>query len=305
MPKMPKTIEELKRELQIRETELSKLQFQREELLKELSAAEKQRAALTGEAEHTPSPTPISTPTPPPGGDTITIDCGGGVHMTLIKIPAGTFQMGTNSKDYDGLSYSRPVHQVTISQAFYMGKYLVTQEQYQAVMGTNPSHFTGDPNRPVEMVSWNDAVAFCQALATKSGYNIRLPSEAEWEYACKADKGNVDTKYYFGDDDSQLGTYAWYNSNSGSTTHAVGTRTGNSFGLYDLSGNVWEWCNDWYGSYSSSSVPDPTGPSSGTYRVHRGGSWDSDDYLCRSSLRRWSSPTLTININGFRVVSGN
>ncbi len=255
--------------------------------------------------------TPTPTPTPQPGGDTITIDCGNGVTMTLIKIPAGSFMMGTNSTDYSWLSSSRPVHQVTISQAFYMGKYEVTQAQYQAVMGTNPSYFQ-DPNKPVEQVSWNDAVAFCQALAAKSGHTIRLPSEAEWEYACKADEGNVDTKYYFGDDDSQLGTYAWYYSNSGNTTHAVGTRTANSFGLYDMSGNVWEWCQDvWHSDYSGTGRPDDgsawtTGGDQGN-RVFRGGAWSHDgiDYVCRSANRNGSAPSLTCNYVGFRVVSGN
>ena len=285
---MTKTIEELQRELP-----------------KELSAEEKQRAAPTGMAAT--SLTPISTP--PLGDDTITIDCGGGAQMILVKIPAGSFQMGTNSTDYEWLSYSRPVHQVTISQAFYMGKYEVTQEQYQAVMGTNPSCFTGDVKRPVERVSWDDAVAFCQALAAKSGYNIRLPSEAEWEYACKADKGNVDTKYYFGDDESQLGTYAWYNSNSGSTSHAVGTKAANSFGLFNMSGNVYEWCQDvWHKTYNETDRPDEgsvwTTGGDQSNRVLRGGSWGNGDSNCRSSFRLRCTPSYTGNNDGFRVVSG-
>jgi formylglycine-generating enzyme required for sulfatase activity len=238
------------------------------------------------------------------GGDTLTVDCGGGVMMTLVKIPAGPFMMGTNSTDYDWLSVSRPVHQVTISQAFYMGKYEVTQEQYEAVMGKNPSQFQGAKN-PVEQVLWNDAVAFCRALSAKSGRSIRLPSEAEWEYACKADKGNVDTKYYFGDDETQLANHAWYGANSGSTTHLCGQKLPNSFGLFDMSGNVWEWCNDWYGSYSSSPVTDPTGPSSGDFRVLRGGSWRRDVYYCRSSYRFGNSPSGPDDYGGFRVVVGN
>jgi formylglycine-generating enzyme required for sulfatase activity len=185
-----------------------------------------------------------------------------------------------------------------------MGKYEVTQAQYQAVMGTTPSQFKG-PDKPVEMVSWNDAVSFCQALSAKSGRSIRLPSEAEWEYACKADKGNVDTKYYFGDDETQLANHAWYGANSGSTTHLCGQKLPNSFGLYDMSGNVWEWCNDWHGSYASGDQTDPTGPSSGDVRVLRGGAWNNYANNCRSSLRGWSTPTVTDDNCGFRVVVGN
>jgi eukaryotic-like serine/threonine-protein kinase len=254
----------------------------------------------------TPDPNDNTTP----AGNTITVDCGNGVTMELVKILAGTFEMGTNSTDYDWLKYSRPVHQVTISKAFYMGKYEVTQAQYQAVMGNNPSYFSGAPNKPVESVSWSDAVAFCQALTTKSGHNIRLPSEAEWEYACKADNGSVDTKFYFGDDESQLGNYAWYYNNSDNTTHTVGTKIPNSFGLYDMAGNVWEWCNDWWGDYYYASSPstDPPGPSSASAnggRVLRGSSWYINDLGGRSSLRVWIVPTGMNSDVGFRVVWGN
>jgi formylglycine-generating enzyme required for sulfatase activity len=196
---------------------------------------------------------------------------------------------------------------VTISQVFYMGKYEVTQAQYQAVMGTNPSRFK-DPDKPVEKVSRNDAVAFCQTLSAKSGRSIRLPSEAEWEYACKADKGNVDAKYYFGDDENQLASYAWYDVNSGSSTRTVGTRTGNSFGLFDIYGNVWEWCQDvWHSDYTGAPTNGSAWTAGGdqTLRVLRGGSWHFNAYYCRSSVRLWYSPTLAYVTNGFRVVVGN
>ncbi len=249
-----------------------------------------------------------ATYTSSPSGNTIAIDCSNGVMMELVKIPTGSFQMGTNSTDDNWLSYSRPVHQVTISKFFYMGKYEVTQEQYQAVMGTNPSYFTGDAKRPVEQVSWDDAVAFCQALATKSGYNIRLPSEAEWEYACKADKGNVDKKYYFGDDETQLGNYAWYADNSQSTTHAVGTRTPNSFGFYDMSGNVWELCQDVaHKDYINAPTDGIAWTTGGDQSIHvlRGGAYDGSSLSNRSSLRFGVAVSDKFSDYGFRVVLGN
>ncbi len=226
--------------------------------------------------------------------------------MTLVKIPAGTFAMGTGSMDYDWLGRSRPVHPVTISRAFFIGKYEVTQAQYEAVMGVDPSFFTGDNNRPVEQINWNEATAFCEALKIKSGYNVHLPSEAQWEYACKADHGNEDTNYHFGNDPHQLPDYAWHGVNSGGTTWAVGKKLPNSFGLYDMCGNVWEWCNDWYAEdyYSSSPSTDPPGPSSGTLRVLRGGAYNSFEYSCRSASRHYGVPSEADADYGFRVVVG-
>jgi hypothetical protein len=175
-----------------------------------------------------------------------------------------------------------------------MGKFEVTQEQYRAVMGTNPSYFTGDMNLPVEEVSWEDAVAFCQALSTRVGRTIRLPSEAEWEYACKA--GGGDTKYYFGNDDAQMGNYMWYEYNSGGTTHVVGGKLPNSWGLYDMSGNVWEWCQDWWHSDYTGAPSDGMAWTTGgdsLARIFRGGSWNGFDafgYCCRSASRCWGRP---------------
>ena len=196
-----------------------------------------------------------------------------------------------------------PAHQVRLS-AFSIGKHEVTQAQWMSVMGgKNPSSFKGD-DLPVEQVSWNDAVEFCKQLSAKTGYNFRLPTEAEWEYACRA---GTNTEYSFGDDEKQLGEYAWYNGNSGDKTHPVGTRKQNPFGLFDMHGNVWEWCSDWYGEnyYNQLSkqgvAVNPQGPATGKQRVVRGGSWGSFVNL-RSAYRVRFSPGVINDLVGFRVV---
>jgi formylglycine-generating enzyme required for sulfatase activity len=229
------------------------------------------------------------------------------VTIEMVSIPAGTFQMGQAGVD-------EPVHQVTVS-AFQMGRYEITKAQYPAVMGENPSRFKGDTQRPVETVSWEDAVTFCNKLSeaaglqscydlstwacdfTKNGY--RLPTEAEWEYACRA---GTTTNYYTGDSESDLAKAGWYLGNSGNTTHAVGGKQANALGLYDMHGNVWEWCSDWYGRYSSANATDPQGPSSGSSRVERGGSWGSSGNCCLSAYRRSLSPDGRSDGIGFRVV---
>jgi formylglycine-generating enzyme required for sulfatase activity len=162
--------------------------------------------------------------------------------------------------------------------------YEVTQQQYEKVMGTNPSTTKG-PQNPVEKVSWNDAVEFCRKLSAlpaekSAGYVYRLPTEAEWEYACRA---GTQTAYSFGDSESELGDYAWYDKNAGGTTHPVGSKKPNAWGLYDMHGNVFEWCQDWYGSYPSGSVTDPTGESSGSHRVVRGGAGTASPSAVRRS----------------------
>ena len=162
-----------------------------------------------------------------------------------------------------------------ITKPFYLGKYLVTQEQWEAVMGNNPSHFKG-PKNPVEQVSWDDCQQFLEQAQREGrprGGKFQLPTEAQWEYACRA--GST-TRYCFGDDESELGEYAWYDANSGSKTHPVGEKKPNAWGLYDMHGNVWEWCQDWYdgGYYANSPTDDPTGPATGSDRVFRGGGWD-------------------------------
>jgi formylglycine-generating enzyme required for sulfatase activity len=184
----------------------------------------------------TPSPTPAVTPTPKPA------DFTNSIGMEFVLIPAGAFEMGSPSNEAGRDDDDGPIHQVTIKNAFYMGKYEVTQEQWRAVMGDNPSYFTGNDNLPVEQVSWDDVQEFIRKLNAKEGTDkYRLPSEAEWEYACRA---GTTTRYSFGDSESRLGEYAWYTDNSGSKTHPVGQKKPNPWGLYDMHGNVWEWVLD-------------------------------------------------------------
>ena len=215
----------------------------------------------------------------------------------FVTIPAGTFTMGDANRQDD-----ETPHQVTLMKAFELGVYEVTQEQYEQVMGSNPSEFKG-PQNPVEMVSWDEAVEFCRKLSAlpaekSAGYVYRLPTEAEWEYACRA---GTTTKYSFGDSESELGDYAWYRDNSGFTTHSVGQKKPNGFGLYDMHGNVWEWCQDWFGDYPKGSTTDPTGAASGWRRVLRGGGWDYSADGCRSAYRSGINPSIRIISLGFRV----
>jgi len=214
-----------------------------------------------------------------PTGETLTVDLGGGVTMELVRIPAGTFMMGTDNTDHYHLDYSpldasRPVHSVTIGGDFYIGRYEVTQAQWQAVMGTNPSYFSGCDDCPVEQVSWDDAVEFCDTLSTMTGYAIRLPSEAEWEYACRA---GTTTLYSFGDSAADLGDYAWWDGNT-RQTNEVGGKLPNPWGLYDMHGNVSEWCEDFY-------HVDYTGaPSDGSaWTTVDDSGWLDDEHVVRSS----------------------
>jgi formylglycine-generating enzyme required for sulfatase activity len=215
--------------------------------------------------------------------------------MEFVLIPAGTFKMGSDTGDQD----ERPVHQVTISKAFYMGKYEVTQGQWQTVMGTNPSASPGDANRPVEQVSWNEAQTFLSKLNAMEGVQLyRLPTEAEWEYAARAGSTTI---YGFGNDPKQLGEYAWYRSNSGHRTHPVGQKRPNAWGLYDVLGNVWEWVQDWDGKYLAGPVTDPKGPGTGTYRMRRGCGWNNEANVCRVA-NRYSVIGYRDDFLGFRVV---
>jgi formylglycine-generating enzyme required for sulfatase activity len=220
------------------------------------------------------------------------------IGMEFILIPAGEFQMGSE----DGGGDEKPVHRVRITRPFYLGKYPVTQAQWEAVMGkgNNPSCFTEDPNGPVEQVSWQDAQDFLQRLSAKEGGQAyRLPTEAEWEYAARA---GTTTAYSFGDDPRLLDKHGWYAENSGETTHPVGQLKPNAWGLYDMHGNVWEWVQDWYDSayYQKSPVDDPQGPEEGTGKVLRGGSWTYVPRSLRVSGRRWGDPGGRRDLIGFR-----
>ena len=229
--------------------------------------------------------------------DVITITVGG-VSFDMIKVEAGSFTMGcTSEQGSDCDSGESPYHRVTISQDYYIGKFEVTQELWEAVMGNNPSNWKAF-DRPVEQVSWNDAQEFCAELSRMTGKRFRLPTEAEWEYAARGGKKSTNAKY---SGSSSISNVAWYDGNSGSQTHPVGVLRPNELGIYDMSGNVWEWCQDWLGSYSSASQTDPQGPSSGSGRVLRGGSWFDGAGDCRVSRRLYDFPVCRDSSLGFRL----
>ncbi len=215
----------------------------------------------------------------------------GNVEMVYIK--GGTFMMGSDTGNPD----EKPVHQVTVD-GFWIDKYEITQKQYQEIMGTNPSNSKGD-NLPVEKVTWNNAMEFCKKFGEKYNVKVRLPYEAEWEYACRA---GTTTKFYWGDELN--GDYCWYLANSERKTHPVGEKKPNAFGLYDMIGNVNEWCMDWYSEkyYSESPTINPTGPAYGTYRSKRGGPFLGEEKDILLPSRTNSSPTDSGYGLGFRIV---
>ena len=240
----------------------------------------------------------------------------GALGVEMVEIPAGRFAMGSPASE-DGRFDSEQRHEVVISRPFLAGKHEVTQGLWKAVMGSNPSRFDRcGEDCPVEKVSWHDAVAFCNRLSEREGltpaYRIsgdnvtwdrsargyRLPTEAEWEYACRA---GTATRFHTGDADSDLGRAGWYDENSGGKTHPAGGKRPNAWGLHDMHGNVWEWCWDWYGDYPERTVTDPAGPSGGSYRVYRGGSWNYDARNCRSAFRRGAPPGRRNDKFGFRL----
>ena len=258
----------------------------------------------------------------PEPGAVQTFDLGGGVSLELVWCPPGEFIMGSPAGE-EGRGYDEVQHQVTLTKGFWLGKYPVTQRQWETVMGNNPSRFkVGEmlglfvqekTEHPVENVSWDDCQAFCGKLneklaaredarpgvaagerASPRAGEFRLPTEAEWEYACRA--GTVGP--FAGD----LDDMGWYASNSGKTTHPVGQKRANAWGLCDMHGNVWEWCEDWYGNYPSGSVTDPVGAASGSYRVARGGRWSGYASHCRSAIRVHYHPDYRIGYIGLRVV---
>ena len=267
-------------------------------------------AAVNGTASNNVSNNNVSS-----SGSTRTFTANG-VSFTMVQVPGGTFTMGaTSEQGSDAGSYEKPTHQVTLS-SYSIGQTEVTQELWQAVMGSNPSNFKGS-KRPVESVSWNDCQVFIRKLNNLTGQNFRLPTEAEWEYAARGGKTGG-TKYAGSDN---LDDVAWYWKNSGDKylsgtdsdwdwdkiqknngrSHDVATKRANSLGIYDMSGNVWEWCQDWYGDYSSSSQTNPQGPSTGSYRVDRGGSWYDGAGYCRVSSRYDDDPDCRDNYLGLRL----
>jgi len=227
------------------------------------------------------------------------------IQMEFIRVPAGVFFMGAQEYE-DGSSKENPRHKVPLSQDFYLGKFEVTQKQWEAVVGpVNPSNFRS-PNRPVDEVSWNNVQAFIKKLNEMEGGGkqlYRLPTEAEWEYAARAGSNTI---YSYGDDPGgkSLNQYAWYEQNSGKQTHPVGTRIANAWGFYDMHGNVAEWVQDYYDKqyYSRSPARDPKGPATGRKRVVRGGSWINQLYSCRTAARGYYSADYTDSDFGFRIV---
>lgn len=221
------------------------------------------------------------------------------IKMQFKLLPAGTFMMGSRFGESD----EQPVHGVILKKPFTIGVYEVTQSQFEGIMGVNPSKYQS-PSNPVEQVSWLAAIEFCRKLSDlpkekAAGYEYRLPTEAEWEYACRS--GSM-TKYNFGDQTGQLGNYSWYLKNSRDRTHPIGQKKPNIWGLYDMNGNVWEWCQDWFAIYPDETVIDPVGPSSGQFRILRGGSWSSESMKCRSADRFWHEPDKVFRDLGFRVI---
>ena len=246
------------------------------------------------------------------------------INLEMIKCPAGKFMMGSPKEEYSkakndihkyhkkvfGFEYNEKLHLVNITKPFYIGKYEVTQKQYSSLTGKNPSRFQND-NKPVEKVTHDEAKAFCDQLNSKysnlipKGYKFALPTEAQWEYACRAgtktalnnDKDLTD----YNKTCQNLNEIAWNMYNCGKSTSDVGKKKPNSWGIYDMHGNVWEWCNDWYGEYPDKEVIDPIGPASGKDKVNRGGSCGDGPSRCRSASRDFCNPKMSGCLLGFRV----
>ena len=221
--------------------------------------------------------------------------------MEFVLVPAGTFVMGAEKKEAVNVGADEgPTHTVTISKPYYLGKFEVTQEQWEAIMGENPSSHKGK-NLPVDTISWDNIYLFIRKLNQKEGQKYRLPTEAEWEYAARAGGTGL---YSFGDNAKELGQYGWFKDNSGGKPHPVGQRKPNAFGLYDMHGNVWEWVHDWYKDtyYTESPENDPKGPEKGLYRAERGGSWDSSANALRPTVRISNPQDTQCPFSGFRLV---
>ena len=230
--------------------------------------------------------------------NTLTIPVKNGINIEMVKVEAGSFNMGATPEMKSPYEVEKPVHRVTLTNNYYIGKYEVTQALWQAVMGSNPSHFKGDA-LPVEQVSWKDCQKFITKLNRLTGKNFRLPTEAEWEYAARG--GNKSRGYRYSGSNT-IDDVAWYENDALSQTHPVGTKQPNELEIYDMTGNVMEWCQDWYGSYSSSPQVNPTGAASGSYRVVRGGGWSDSARDCRTSDRDFISPGGRSSDLGLRLV---
>jgi len=235
----------------------------------------------------------------------------GQTTIELVRIPPGNFQMGSGNEIYS----ESPVHEVTFTDEFYFGKYLITQNQWENVMGTNPSYFRKSPEHPVENISWEEAKEFCRRLTERCGTQVRLPSESEWEYVCRSGTENeffftsagpfIDETGIFLETRRSLRQYAWFNENSRGETHAVGDKKPNPWGIYDIIGNVWEWCEDvWHSRYDnapSDGSPWITESDRQPRRCLRGGAWDMDAFRCRSTYRSYDWKELASNSFGMRI----
>ena len=236
--------------------------------------------------------------TPVTNSDNISIPVKDDISIDMVRVEAGTFIMGATPEMEDPYDWEKPTHQVTLTNDYYIGKYEVTQALWQAVMGNNPSNFKGD-NLPVSNVSWNDCQDFLIKINSITGKKFRLPSEAEWEYAARGGKKSISYQY---SGSNNISDVAWYDGNSANKTHAVGTKQANELGIYDMAGNVIEWCQDWYERYNSSSQVNPTGATSGSGHVVRGGCWNYTARSCRSSYRDSYMPGFRYKYFGLRLV---
>ena len=231
----------------------------------------------------------------------------GNVPLEMVWIPAGTFLMGAATNEQDSYAFEKPQHQVTLTQGFWMGKYELTKRQWTALMGTSPwlgkTYVLDDPDSPAVYISWNDAQSFITTLNRYTGLTFRLPSEAQWEYAARA---NTTTRFYWGDDSgyTDIGECSWYwgNCSNKMYAHVTGQKYPNGFGLYDMLRNAWELCQDWATNYILGSVTDPTGPAAGTYHIGRGGSWSSNNNYSRTAIRGSLSPAAIQSYTGFRLI---
>ena len=251
---------------------------------------------MTNQSLDSQQSTPQTHPTV--SDNAISIPVKNGINIDMVRVEAGTFTMGATAEMEDPNDNEKPTHRVTLTNDYYIGKYEVTQALWQTVMGNNPSMFKGD-NLPVEQVSWDDCQEFISKLNRITGKMFRLPTEAEWEYAARG--GNKSRDYQYSGSNN-LFDVAWFWNISGNKTHAVGTKQANELGIYDMSGNVCEWCQDWYGKYNSSSQVNPTGANSGLDRVYRGGGWRNGARGCHSSCRDGYAPGYRYNVLGLRLV---